>query len=114
RIDQLGPFRFVVRLYGWLIFRQGELEPDVAVQMTVRYVMNDLPDRPSSIPVWRFELFCAEPLDCFAHPAWRGGDFVNQMISFCSGLRAAPAKFADWISNVHHYYSCLRGLRRRR
>ena len=51
RVSKLRPRRLVVRLDGWVVFRQRQLGAYQSVHVTVGDVMNDLPDCPAFRPI---------------------------------------------------------------
>src|SRR5215469_5846027 len=61
RVRKFRPLILAIRLNGRLIFGERQPKARVAVQMTVGYVMDHLPDRPATRPVRRVELRIAEP-----------------------------------------------------
>src|SRR6185295_3587599 len=57
RVLKLSPAIFVIRLDGWFFFGERELEPAIAVQVTVGHVMDYLANGPTAGPIRSVELF---------------------------------------------------------
>lgn len=60
RISQFCPFCFVIWLDRGIILRQGEPEPDVAIQVTVGQMVYYLPHGPTAGPVRRVKLWLCQ------------------------------------------------------
>ena len=56
-VGQLGPTIFHVGFNRGFIFGKSQLETDVTVEVAVGNMMNDLPYRPSAIPIRCVQLF---------------------------------------------------------
>ena len=55
-VAKLGPTVFVVSLDRWFVFGERELEPTIAVQVTIGHVVHDLPNSPAAWSIRRLEL----------------------------------------------------------
>lgn len=61
-VGQLGSGFFVVRPYDGAVFRQGQAEAAVAIQVRVGEVMDDLAARPATRPIGALQAFAAHRL----------------------------------------------------
>src|SRR5690348_2343356 len=71
RIAQLSPARFIVWLYGGLVFRKRELEARVGVHVAVRDMMHYLLHGPAAVAIRGMELLARKAADGFAQFLWR-------------------------------------------
>lgn len=55
-IRQLRKRLLIVRFDRRVVLGDGQLQPDVRIEVTIGHMMHDLPDGPSARPIWCIEL----------------------------------------------------------
>jgi hypothetical protein len=73
---ELGPPLLEVGLDGGCVFGQGQLDPSISVEVTVREVVYDLANAPPSRPVRCGKLIGTETVDGRTEPGGSLGDIV--------------------------------------
>src|SRR5258708_17817690 len=96
RIFEQGPSVLIVRLDGWDIFGQGQLTADVSVQVTVRHVVNYLPQGPAAFAVRRIQLLRSESARGLPHARGLCGDLANVAVPHFAGGGLGREETTDW------------------
>src|SRR6185295_8078378 len=72
-----------------------------AVDVTVRQVMNDLPYRPSAVPVRRVQLRLVQTGNGGLQFLRRRRDIFDKFLSLLRCIRSVPGEFSDRVAGIH-------------
>src|SRR3990172_258227 len=98
---ELRPGRLIVALYLRLVLGHRELEANVAVEVAVGKMVDDLPHRPSAWPVRRLELLPVEAGNGRAQTLGGIRDLLDEAGSLASTHGFGESELADGVTKVH-------------
>src|SRR5262249_39498370 len=83
------------------MFGQSKLKSYVAIHVTVRHMMNDLPHRPPVFSISCVELSVIQALHRTAHFLRDCSDIIDCSRSLLGSSGAGPDEFSNWVSKIH-------------
>jgi hypothetical protein len=101
RVRKIRPEGFIERLYRWLILSQRKFEPDVGIQVAIREVVHNLPDRPAAGAIRRIELLLREAGDGATQGFRRGRDLSDCFGALSGCERRLRVIFSDRVTQIH-------------
>src|SRR5712692_4969611 len=95
----------MIRLDGGFLFRQSQLEADVAVQVAVRDVMHHLTDGPPAGAIGRLELLGRETGDSGSQPGGCGIDLIDELRAVIWADGFGELELANRVTEIRSFHN---------
>src|SRR5262245_39543498 len=106
-IVQFSPPILEIGLDSRPVFGQRQPESDIAIEVAVGEMMDDVPDRPSAGTIWGFKLLGRQSLDRRTKHGRGCVNLIDQRLSLRLGQRPVILERADGVAQVHRLASYL-------